>query len=377
MTDSFRFNEKYLSQIPALQLLVNLGFTYLPPDEALAERGGRLANVLLSHGVRRGDTVCIYMPMIPEAVYAMLACARIGAVHTVVFGGFSAESLRDRILDAGARVLLTANQGLRGGRRVPLKSIADRAIEGLDVVRTVLVARRTDAEVPMRPGRDYWLDVEMQRQRSTCPVEWMASESPLFILYTSGSTGKPKGVLHTTGGYLTYAAATHRLVFDIRPDDVFFCTADVGWITGHSYLVYGPLANGTTTVLFEGVPTHPDPGRLWQLVDDLGVTVLYTAPTAIRTLAREGRGFVERYRRETLRVLGTVGEPISPDAWHWFHDVVGGGRCAVVDTYGDRDRRIDPPSLAAWPGSLGPLFEPPRDRGRRRRCWRNDVGQPV
>ncbi len=299
----------------------------------LKHQVARVANVLLSHGVRRGDTVCIYMPMIPETVYTMLACARIGAIHTVVFGGFSAESLRDRILDAKARVLVTANQGLRGGRRIGLKAIADRAIEGIEMVHTVLVARRTDAEVDMRQGRDHWLDEEMQRQRSTCPVEWMDSESPLFILYTSGSTGKPKGVLHTTGGYLVYAATTHRYVFDIQPDDVFFCTADVGWITGHTYLVYGPLANGTTTVLFESVPTYPDPGRFWQIVDDLGVTVLYTAPTAIRTLAREGNEHVERYKRDSLRILGTVGEPISPDAWRWFHDVVGSGRCAVVDTY--------------------------------------------
>jgi acetyl-CoA synthetase len=293
----------------------------------------RVANVLLSHGVRRGDTVCIYMPMIPEAVYTMLACARIGAIHTVVFGGFSADSLRERIIDAKARVLVTANQGLRGGRRVHLKRIADRAIEGMDLVKTVLVSRRTDAEVEMRPGRDFWLDEQMSHQRSTCPVEWMDAESPLFILYTSGSTGKPKGVLHTTGGYLVYAAFTHRYVFDIRPDDVFFCTADIGWITGHTYLVYGPLANGTTSVLFESVPTYPDPGRFWQVVDDLGVTVLYTAPTAIRALARAGNEHVERYRRDSLRILGTVGEPISPDAWHWFHDVVGRGQCAVVDTY--------------------------------------------
>ncbi len=293
----------------------------------------RTANVLLQHGVRKGDTVCIYMPMIPETVFTMLACARIGAVHTVVFGGFSSEALRDRILDAKARVLVTANQGLRGGRRIHLKAIADRAIEGIEMVKTVLVARRTDAEVPMKTGRDFWLDEETRRQRSTCPTEWMSSESPLFILYTSGSTGKPKGVMHTTGGYLVYAATTHRYVFDLRPDDVFFCTADVGWITGHTYLVYGPLANGATSVLFESVPTYPDPGRFWRVVEDLQVNTLYTAPTAIRSLARESDEYVTRYNRDSLRILGTVGEPISPDAWNWFHKTVGQGRCDIVDTY--------------------------------------------
>jgi acetyl-CoA synthetase len=293
----------------------------------------RVANVLLAHGVRKGDRVAIYLPMIPEAVYAMLACARIGAVHTVVFAGFSAESLRDRILDAGARVLITANEGRRGGKPIRLKAIADKAIDGLSQVERVLVARRTDASVPMTPLRDLWLDDEMRKQRSTCPIEWMSAEAPLFILYTSGSTGKPKGVLHTTGGYLLYAAMTHRHVFDVRESDVFFCGADVGWITGHTYLVYGPLANGTTTVLFESVPTYPDPGRYWQVVDDLGVTTLYTAPTAIRAIARADDSFVTRYGRASLRVLGTVGEPISPDAWRWYHDVPGGGRCAVVDTY--------------------------------------------
>ncbi len=294
----------------------------------------RVANVLLAHGVRQGDRVCIYLPMIPEAVYAMLACTRIGAVHTVVFAGFSADSLRERIIDAQARVLITANEGLRGGKRVPLKAISDRAIDGGDgLIKSVLVARRTETEVEMRPGRDHWLDEEMAKHRSTCPHEWLSAEAPLFILYTSGSTGKPKGVLHTTGGYLVYAAITHRYVFDLRPDDVFFCGADIGWITGHSYLVYGPLANGTTTVLFESTPTYPDAGRYWRVVEDLGVNVLYTAPTAIRALARAGDEHVKPYNRQSLRVLGTVGEPISPDAWRWYHDVVGEERCPVVDTY--------------------------------------------
>jgi acetyl-CoA synthetase len=293
----------------------------------------RIANVLLSHGVRKGDRVCLYMPMIPELAAAMLACARIGAVHSVVFAGFSAEALRERIVDARCRVVLTANEGLRGGRRIPLKRIVDRAVEGMSLVETVLVARRTETEVPMTAGRDYWLEEECHRQRSTCTNEWMGAEDPLFVLYTSGSTGKPKGLLHTTGGYLVYAAMTHRLVFDYHPGDIYFCAADVGWITGHSYIVYGPLANGATTVMFESTPAYPDPGRYWRIVDDLGVNVLYTAPTALRALAQAGDEWVKRYRRESLRVLGSVGEPINPEIWRWYHDVVGASRCAVVDTW--------------------------------------------
>ncbi|HXV75906.1 MAG TPA: acetate--CoA ligase [Candidatus Polarisedimenticolaceae bacterium] len=293
----------------------------------------RLANVLISHGVRKGDRVCIYMPMIPETVYAMLACARIGAVHSVVFGGFSADALRDRIVDAQCRVVITANEGLRGGKRIPLKRITDRAVEGMSTVETVLVARRTDGDVSMTPGRDHWLDEEMRRQRSTCTTEWMGAEDPLFILYTSGSTGRPKGVLHTTGGYLVYAATTHRYVFDYHAGDVYCCAADVGWITGHSYIVYGPLANGATTVMFESTPTHPDAGRYWRMVDDLGINIFYTAPTALRAIAQAGDEFVRRYKRTSLRILGSVGEPINPEIWKWYHDVVGEGRCAVVDTW--------------------------------------------
>ena len=293
----------------------------------------RVANVLHHFGVRRGDRVCLYMPMIPELAYTMLACARIGAIHSIVFGGFSAESIRDRILDAGAKVVVTANEGLRGGRRLRLKETVDRAVDGLDLVTTVLVARRTDTDVPMRPGRDHWLDDECRRQRSTCTYEWMGAEDPLFILYTSGSTGKPKGVMHTTGGYMVYAATSHHYVFDYQPGEIYFCAADIGWITGHTYIIYGPLANGATTVMFESVPTYPDAGRYWQIVDDLGVNIFYTAPTAIRALIRAGDEHVTRYSRSSLRILGTVGEPINPDTWRWYHDVVGEGRCAVVDTW--------------------------------------------
>ena len=293
----------------------------------------RIANVLLAHGVRKGDRVCIYLPMVPELAYSMLACARIGAVHSVVFAGFSAESLRDRILDAGCKVVFTANEGLRGGRRIPLKHTVDQAVEGLSLVEKVFVVRRTDKEVPMQQGRDLWLEDETSRQRSTCPVEWMASEDPLFILYTSGSTGKPKGVLHTTGGYLVYAALTHKLVFDYHPGDIYCCAADIGWVTGHSYILYGPLANGATTVMFESIPTYPDAGRYWRMVDDLGINIFYTAPTAIRAIARAGDEWVKRYKRDSLRILGSVGEPINPEVWLWYHDVVGDGRCAVVDTW--------------------------------------------
>jgi acetyl-CoA synthetase len=293
----------------------------------------RVANVLKAHGVQKGDRIALYMPMIPELAYTMLACARIGAIHSIIFGGFSADAIRDRVLDAKCKVVVTANEGLRGGKHIKLKETVDRAIDGLDLVETVLVARRTDGETKMKAGRDYWLDEETKKQRSTCTIEWMGSEDPLFILYTSGSTGQPKGVMHTTGGYMVYAAMTHRMVFNYQPGDVYFCAADIGWITGHSYIVYGPLANGATTVMFESIPTFPDAGRYWQVVDDLKVNIFYTAPTAIRAIAREGDVHLERSSRSSLRVLGTVGEPINPETWRWYFEKVGKSRCCIVDTW--------------------------------------------
>ncbi|MCA8918951.1 MAG: acetate--CoA ligase [Planctomycetes bacterium] len=293
----------------------------------------RVANVLKAHGVRKGDRVCIYLPMIPELAYTMLACARIGAVHSIVFAGFSADSLRDRIVDAHCKVVVTANEGLRGGRTIPLKKTSDKACDGLDMVATMLVVKRTDNECEMKQGRDFWLHEETAKQRSTCPAEWMDAEDPLYLLYTSGSTGKPKGVLHTTGGYLTYASMTHEYVFDLKEDDVYCCAADIGWVTGHSYIIYGPLANGATTVMFESTPLYPDAGRYWQMVDDLNISIFYTAPTAIRALIAQGNEHVTKHARSSLRILGSVGEPINPDVWQWYHDIVGNKQCAVVDTW--------------------------------------------
>ncbi len=295
----------------------------------------RMANVLKGLGVVKGDRVTLYLPMIPAAAVAMLACARIGAVHSVVFGGFSPDSLAGRIEDCGSKVVITADEGLRGGKRVPLKANVDAALErpGVGIVETVLIISHTNADIPIVAGRDVRYGEAKRGVSDDCPCEPMNAEDPLFILYTSGSTGKPKGVLHTTGGYLFWAAWTHELVFDYRPGEVFWCTADVGWVTGHSYCVYGPLANGGTTLMFEGVPNYPDSSRFWQVVDKHKVEIFYTAPTALRALMREGDGPVKATSRKSLRLLGSVGEPINPEAWRWYHEVVGDGRCPIVDTW--------------------------------------------
>ncbi len=293
----------------------------------------RLANALKARGVRKGDRVCIYMPMIPEAAYAMLACARIGAIHSVVFGGFSPEALKDRILDSDCQTLITADEGVRGGRAIPLKMNADKALEDCPNVHTCLVVRRTGANVAWRTGRDAWYHEATGSAAAECAPEPMDAEDPLFILYTSGSTGRPKGVLHTTAGYLLQAAMTFRYVFDYREGEVFWCTADVGWVTGHSYIVYGPLANGAISLMFEGVPTWPDAGRCWEVVDKHQVNTFYTAPTAIRALHAVGDEPVRRSSRASLRLLGTVGEPINPEAWEWYYQVVGDSRCPIVDTW--------------------------------------------
>ena len=293
----------------------------------------KFANVLKSRGVAKGDRVSIYMPMIPEAAVAMLACTRIGAVHSVVFGGFSPEALKDRILDSDCQVVITADEGPRGAKNVPLKANVDTALEQCPNVHTTVVVRRTGGDVPFDAQRDVWYHDAMQQASADCPPEEMDAEDPLFILYTSGSTGKPKGVLHTTGGYQLYTAITHKYVFDYHDGDIFWCTADVGWVTGHSYIVYGPLANGATTLMFEGVPTYPDAGRFWQVVDKHQVNIFYTAPTAIRALMAQGDSFVKNSSRSSLRLLGTVGEPINPEAWEWYHRVIGDGRCPIVDTW--------------------------------------------
>ena len=320
----------------------------------------RLANALKNRGVKKGDRVTIYMPMVPEAVYAMLACARIGAVHSVVFGGFSPDSLRDRILDCDSSIVITANEGLRGGKTVALKKNTDAALAACPKVKTVIVMKRTDADTPMVPDRDIWWHDAIDGQPADCACEPMNAEDPLFILYTSGSTGKPKGVLHTTGGYLVWVAMTHEITFDYHAGDVYWCTADVGWVTGHSYIVYGPLANGAISVVYEGVPNYPDFSRFWQVIDKHKVNIFYTAPTAIRALLREGDQWVKQTSRTSLRILGSVGEPINHEAWMWYHSVVGEARCPIVDTWWQTEtggHMITPlpgatptkPGSASWP----------------------------
>ena len=293
----------------------------------------RMANVLKKHGVKKGDRVTIYMPMIPEAGYAMLACARIGAVHSVVFGGFSPESLAGRINDCNSKFVITADEGLRGGKKIPLKANTDDALKRCSGDEKVLVIRRTGAAVAFDPNRDLWYHDEILTVSGDCKPEKMKAEDPLFILYTSGSTGKPKGVLHTTGGYLVFASMTHQYVFDYHDGDVYWCTADVGWVTGHSYILYGPLANGATTLMFEGVPNYPSISRFWEVIDKHQVSIFYTAPTALRALMQQGDAPVTKTSRKSLRLLGSVGEPINPEAWEWYHRVVGGGRCPIVDTW--------------------------------------------
>ena len=299
----------------------------------LHEEVSKFANVLKARGVKKGDRVTIYMPMIPEAAVAMLAVARIGAIHSVVFGGFSPDALAGRIQDCDSSCVITADEGVRGGRAIPLKANTDAALENCPMCTTAIVVKRTGGDIGWVEGRDYWYHEEMENASADCPAEEMNAEDPLFILYTSGSTGKPKGVLHTTGGYMVYASMTHQYVFDYHDGDVYWCTADVGWVTGHSYIIYGPLANGATTLMFEGVPTYPDASRFWQVVEKHKVNIFYTAPTAIRALMREGDEPVTKTDRSSLRLLGSVGEPINPEAWMWYHNVVGEERCPIVDTW--------------------------------------------
>ena len=338
-----------------------------PSDDAhisytqLHEQVSRLGNVLRQRGVKKGDRVCIYMPMIPEAAYAMLACARIGAVHSVVFGGFSPDALKDRILDSDCQVVITADEGLRAGKAIPLKANTDKALANCPDVHTCLVVRRTGGSIDWRDNRDIWYQESIESVDQDCAPEIMDAEDPLFILYTSGSTGKPKGVVHSTGGYLLMAAMTHKYTFDYKDGDVFWCTADVGWVTGHSYILYGPLCNGATTLMFEGVPTYPDASRFWLVIDKHQVNQFYTAPTAIRSLMAYGDDFVSSSSRSSLKLLGTVGEPINPEAWDWYHRVVGESRCPIVDTWWQTETGAHmltplPGAVALKPGSATKPF---------------------
>jgi len=307
------------------------GYTYRELHELVC----KFANVLKAHGVTKGDRVCIYLPMIPELAIAMLACTRIGAIHSIVFGGFSADSLKDRIIDSGAKLVITCDGTFRGAKAVPQKANADAAVKSCPSVENMIVVKRVGdrIECNWKEGFDLWWHEEMAKVDAACEPEWMDAEDPLFILYTSGSTGKPKGVQHTTGGYLTYVAYTHKMIFDYHEDDIYWCTADIGWVTGHSYIVYGPLANGATSVMFEGVPNYPDVSRFWQIVEKYKITLFYTAPTAIRAIAKEGNEWVKKADISSLRILGTVGEPINPEAWNWYYNVIGRGECPIVDTW--------------------------------------------